>query len=241
MRLPDRVLTREAGVDLEHLAAYDRVCGFRLRDELPATYPHVLAFPLAVKLMLARDFPFSPLGLVHIENRIEVLRPVSLSERLSLRVWASGLAPHERGTQFALCASAAVAGEEVWREQSTYLRRSGSRGPRGHRSEPPPRFSAVWDVPGDTGRCYARVSGDWNPIHLHGLSARAFGQKGAIAHGMWTLARCVAWLPSDPSVVSARFVKPVRVPGRVGLSWDGTGFAVWDVQSRACCLTGTAH
>ena len=33
-------------IDPAHLAAYARVCGFALRDELPATYLHVVAFPL---------------------------------------------------------------------------------------------------------------------------------------------------------------------------------------------------
>ena len=32
--------------DPESVAAYARVCGFSLRDHLPPTYPHVLAFPL---------------------------------------------------------------------------------------------------------------------------------------------------------------------------------------------------
>jgi hypothetical protein len=51
-----------------------------------------------------------------------------------------------------------------------------------------------WRVPGDIGRRYARVSGDSNPIHLHPLTAKALGQPGAIAHAMWTKARCLAAL-----------------------------------------------
>ena len=42
----------------------------------------------------------------------------------------------------------------------------------------------------DTGRRYAAISGDYNPIHLSTISAKMFGFKTAIAHGMWTLA-CV--------------------------------------------------
>ena len=38
---------------------------------------------------------------------------------------------------------------------------------------------------------YADASGDHNPIHTSPLLARAFGFRGAIAHGMHTLARCV--------------------------------------------------
>ncbi|WP_258038084.1 MaoC/PaaZ C-terminal domain-containing protein, partial [Streptomyces sp. SM5] len=51
---------------------------------------------------------------------------------------------------------------------------------------------AEWRLPGDLGRRYGAVSGDRNPIHLHPLTARLFGFPRHIAHGMWTVARCLA-------------------------------------------------
>jgi acyl dehydratase len=226
--LPDRELTRTVDVDRGHLAAYDRVCGFRLRDELPATYPHVLAFPLAMEL-LTGPFPFSPLGLVHVSNRIEQLRPMRVDERLDLRVWAADLRPHDRGTQFDMLAEARVDGETVWRDRSTYLHREGGGGRRGGDGEPPPA-AAIWRVPGDIGRRYARVSGDSNPIHLHSLAARALGQPGAIAHGMWTKARCLAALEghlADAYAVDVRFKAPLRIPATAAFSFADGAFAVW--------------
>lgn len=47
-----------------------------------------------------------------------------------------------------------------------------------------PDATQEWSLASDLGRRYARVSGDINPIHLHALSARAFGFRRAIAHGM---------------------------------------------------------
>jgi acyl dehydratase len=241
-QLPDRELTRTVEADRGDLAAYDRVCGFRLRDELPATYPHVLAFPLAMELMASGSFPFSPLGLVHVGNRIEVVRPVRAGEALDLRVWAEGLGPHERGTQFELHGEAAVDGEIVWRDVSTYLHREGKSGgsSKPDRDEPP-EPSAVWQVPGDTGRRYARVSGDANPIHLHPLTAKALGQPGAIAHGMWTKARCLAALESElpeSYAVDVRFKLPLRLPGRAAFSYRDGEFTVHDARSGKPHLTG---
>lgn len=40
-----------------------------------------------------------------------------------------------------------------------------------------------------TVQAYADVSGDHNPIHTSPMLARMFGFRGAIAHGMFTLAR----------------------------------------------------
>ena len=65
-------------VDRDHLAAYAHVCGFTLRDELPPTYPHVLAFPLHMELLA--QAPFSAVGVVHIANRIIQQRPLLLGE-----------------------------------------------------------------------------------------------------------------------------------------------------------------
>jgi MaoC like domain len=226
--LPDRELTRSVEVDRGHLAAYDRVCGFRLRDELPATYPHVLAFPLAMEL-LTGPFPLSPLGLVHVANRIEVLRAPGAGERLDLRVWAADLRPHDRGTQFDMLAEATVDGEVVWRDASTYLHRERGGG-GGRDGAEPPVPSAIWRVPGDIGRRYAAVSGDSNPIHLHGLAAKALGQPGAIAHGMWTKARCLAALEGElpeAYAVDVRFKLPLRIPGRATFSVHDGRFEVW--------------
>jgi hypothetical protein len=223
--LPDRELERSVEVDRGHLAAYDRVCGFRLGDELPATYPHVLAFPLAIELLTGR-FPFSPLGLVHVANRIEQARPLRADERLDLRVRAEDLRPHERGTRFDVVAETA---DGAWRARSTYLHRERGGGSKGGEAEPP-AASAIWRVPGDIGRRYAAVSGDANPIHRNGLAAKAFGQPGAIAHGMWTKARCLAALEGalpDAYAVEVRFKAPLRIPGRAAFSFADRRFEVW--------------
>jgi len=239
--LPDRELTRSVEIDRHALAAYDRVCGFRLRDELPPTYPHILAFPLAMELMASSDFPFSPLGLVHIGNRIEQRRPLRADERLDLRVRAENLADHERGTQFELVGEATVDGELVWRDISRYLHREGGGSPARRDGSDPPPPSAIWTVPGDIGRRYARVSGDANPIHLHGLTAKAFGQPGAIAHGMWTKARCLAALEGtlpDAYTADVRFKLPIRIPGRIAFSFSEGEFAVHDARSGKPHLSG---
>jgi acyl dehydratase len=221
-------------IDRERLAAYDRVCGFRLSDELPSTFPHILSFPLQAKLMTDPDFPFPMIGLVHLANRISQARPVHAAETLVLRVHAEGLRPHERGTQFDMVSEALADGEVVWTDVSTYLRRGGSSGPseRGsslaERSDGEP--SARWRLGGDTGRRYAEVSGDHNPIHLYPLTARLFGFRRAIAHGMWSKARCLAFfegrLPSAYTV-DVRFKRPILLPATVALYADATdgGFA----------------
>ncbi|HEX8977059.1 MAG TPA: MaoC/PaaZ C-terminal domain-containing protein [Solirubrobacteraceae bacterium] len=222
--LPDRVLTlSDVETDRERLIAYDRVCGFVLSDVLPPTYPHMLAFPLQLSLMTGGDFPYPAIGLVHIANRITQHRAIGAGERLTLRVWAADAEPHPSGTQFALRTEARVGEELVWEEASVNLRRGGKHADaRGPSIAPPDSAglpaTATWRLPGDLGRRYGAVSGDLNPIHVHPLSARLFGFPSAIAHGMWTKARCLAALgPELPESFTAAvaFRRPILLPATV--------------------------
>ena len=223
--LPERRLVlRAQEVDADHVAAYARVCGFGLRGTIPATYPHVLAFPLHLELMSERSFPFSALGLLHIENRIEALRPIPANGALDLTVWVEGLRPHPRGRKFDILCEARLEGDTAWRERSTYLRieKGGDGTPTGDESGAPAELelTAEWKIPGDIGRRYAAVSGDRNPIHMHPLLAKAFGSPTTIAHGMWTTARCLAafegWIP-EALELTTEFKSALRIPGRAEL------------------------
>jgi hypothetical protein len=239
----------DVGVDRDRLAAYDRVCGFPLRDALPVTYPHMLAFPLHLALMTDPAFPLPAIGLVHIFNRILIRRAIDASERLSLRVWADPIESHPRGRQFAIRTEARVGEELVWEETSTNLARGGGADPDAPVPEVPAAvdlpIAATWSLPGDLGRRYGAVSGDLNPIHIHSLSARLFGFPSAIAHGMWTKARCLAALGDrlpDAARIEGAFRRPSMLPARVGFAEAagerGLAFGVRDARTDTPHLDG---
>jgi acyl dehydratase len=230
-RLPDtELVVRDIEVDREHLADYDRVCGFSLRDELPPTYPHMLAFPLSMQIMTDSSFPFPVIGLVHIANRIEQVRPIRDDEKLTVSVRLENLRDHPKGREFHVLAQASVGSEVVWRSDSTYLRKGGGSGEHKSKEQGSPEPadpSAVWDVPDDIGRRYGKVSGDNNPIHLRRSTAMAFGMSRPIAHGMWTKARCLAALEGElpeSFAVEVAFKLPVFLPAKVAFrTWEHDG------------------
>jgi hypothetical protein len=105
------------------VAAYAKVCGFALRDQLPPTYPHILAFPLHMAVMANGSFPFGAVGLVHLENSISQRRPIGVAEELTICVRPTKLEPHPKGQTFTL-QTVALAGDDVaWESVSTFLRR----------------------------------------------------------------------------------------------------------------------
>lgn len=253
--IPERTI-EQPGIKItpERLADFCRVTEFTLRDTLPPIYFNVLAFPLHMSLLTASDFPFPAIGLVHIENTIVQHRPVSVSEPLSLRVSATPIEPHPKGRQFSVVTEARVGDELVSRAQSKYLRRGGGDKQAADGQKPKPAADdstelpaiAQWRLPGDLGRRYAAVSGDRNPIHMHDLSAKAFGFPRAIAHGMWSKARCLAALDNrrpDAFTTDVSFRRPVLLPAKVAFAaaeeGDGISFALRDARKGTPHLSGT--
>jgi acyl dehydratase len=230
--IPDMKLELDGvTADPAAVADYARVCGFALRDHLPPTYPHVLAFPLHMALMADGSFPFGAVGLVHIANRITQHRRLGIDEELALRVQATKIAPHPKGRAFDVLTEVRVGRQIAWESTSTFLRR-GKGDPGAAAGEAFPIVSeevpasAEWRLPGDLGRRYGAVSGDRNPIHMHSLTAKPLGFPAAIAHGMWTKARALAALePRLPDAFAAdvRFRRPIYLPAKVEFATEDDG------------------
>jgi acyl dehydratase len=219
------VRVEDVAVAEGRLAAYRRLCGFAAGDAVPATYPQMLAFPLQLLVLTGPGFPFPALGAVHVANTVEQHEPVPAGAVLDLAVHATDLRAHRRGRQVTVVTEARIAGRVVWRAESDYLRIERTA-PRtdGADDVPTPHATAArrgpasWELGADLGRRYAAVSGDRNPIHLYDVTARPFGFRRHIAHGMWALARCLAELEADlPARMrcDASFRRPVTLPGRV--------------------------
>jgi hypothetical protein len=247
---------RGLSADPRQVAAYARVCGFALRDHLPPSYPHVLAFPLHMTVMADGEFPFGAVGLVHVENRIAQHRRIGIDEELTVQVRPTKLQPHPKGRTFSLLTKVKSGRQLVWESTSTMLRRGTEQPADGTKCQPSVDISSrrplgageagvEWRLGGDLGRRYGSVSGDRNPIHMHSLSAKPLGFPRAIAHGMWTKARCLAALESrlpDAFAVEVRFRKPILLPGRVEFAsttdGDQIDFSVSDAKRGTPHLDG---
>ena len=230
------------------VARYSTACGFT--EGVPPTYPHVLAMPLHLEIFACESFPLRPMGLIHVSNSIEVLGHLRTGMRLDLTVSAGNYQRTDAGLAFDMATEVTNEGEAVWRETCVFLsrwpdtvERSGGRPPRPPKA---PRNAAVLgeiEVTARTAWTYARVSGDYNPIHLNNRAATFFGLRGSISHGMWSLARSLAEQPVPDLArgvkVETQFLTPVQLPARVAIKeWTSEGQC-----RRALCdvRTGRLH
>lgn len=241
-----RIVARCNGVvaDATALRKYRSLCGFRIDGKLPPSYPHVLAAPLHLQLLTHKAFPFKLLGAVHVRNAVTQHRAIAANEVLDIEVSVEGHRDVDAGIEFDLVTRITdTSGQVPWESTSTNLIRRSTGGGKRKGEWTPPDWSAYrqvesWTVPEDIGRRYGLVAGDVNPIHMHTIAARPFGFKRAIAHGMFSYARCAARLmPTDVEAMTltVSFKRPVFLPSRVEL------LAREDGDGREYLLTNAAR
>jgi acyl dehydratase len=229
--LPEQGLRCRVSVNPRDVAAYRKVCGFADSPILPATYPHILAFGLQMQLLTAKAFPFPLLGLIHLSNRIRIHRPLGGVNELSIAVHAQNLQPHAKGATFEVVTTVEDSLGVLWEAESRMLCRGVKLEGEAADDTPPQPVQVSeltrWKAPADIGRRYARVSGDYNPIHLSAPTAKLFGFPQAIAHGLWNKARTLAalgeHLPAANVEIDVVFQKPVRLPSEVILHSSASG------------------
>lgn len=252
---------RGVRADVENLTAYQHLIGLSARDTVPAGYLHALAFPLAMSVMNRDDFPLPLLGMIHLSNYVEQRAPVIFTELLDVEARVENLRGHRAGTQLDVIAEIRGAGKPDirWIGRSTYLAKGvflpGIDVPSPHNGRQdftPPDPTAVWHLGVDTGRAYAAVSGDFNPIHLSVLSAKALGMRRSIAHGMYLASRALADVgpvKGETFGWAVTFDAPVFLPGRVALEittghapdggWQRSDYVAWNPHSGRRHFSGS--
>lgn len=185
----------------EKIQAYREACGFGNEGKLPLLYPHVFTSAMHIHMIADKEFPLSALGAVHARNHIVQRRQIAENEKVDLLCAFGDARILKAGLEVDVITKVIASGVCVWESISSYLFRGGKFGQTGE--APPlaafddlgdPTIKAQWHVPPDMGRRYARITGDYNPIHVSKLLAKAFGFKRDIIHGMWALAKCLAHL-----------------------------------------------
>lgn len=235
-------------IDQHHLRDYNDVCGFQNDGFIPAIYLAVLSQSLQMHMMTTEAFPFPILGLVHIRNQIKQTRKIAVNETLTLSCQFGELKPHDKGLQFDFITTAKVGGDIVMQGVTTYLSRQKTEQVSAEKSKetktPDYQIQQVWDVAENTGRRYAKISGDYNLIHIHAITAKAFGFKQAIAHGMWSKAKALANIVlSDAYEADVWFKLPMYLPSKVEFltaeQLKETDFLIRNQQSQKPHVSGT--
>jgi acyl dehydratase len=220
------------------LAAYlratdgERIAAFRGEGAVaPPTFCATWEAAAALELLAQTGIPLTLGGVVHLESELFPLRLHRPGDRVRARLELERAETTPRGLRLTVKSRAWNGAEQLCSEgTSLFLVRSadsgGAKAPR-EAPAPEPGWEELerWTLPGSAGRRYARASGDYNPIHLWGWTARPFGFRRPILHGFCTEARVAHALiehrfGGDPAALRrlhVTFRGPLLLPARVRL------------------------
>ena len=247
--------------DPQHVNQFSEVCSFsKDSPHLPLPYPHVIAAPLHYAVLTHKAFPLKLLGLVHVKNSITQHRPIALQDIMQIECFIESFDDVPIGQIFHLHTRISVDEELVWEETCSFLARRKSKTKVKKAKKPQSEADAYsesqitsWEVPANMGRRFAKVSGDVNPIHLADITAKLFGFKKAIVHGVWSMARTMAELESKLSQddlqsslkMDVEFKLPVYLPSWVSLQTQedsqGLSFVMKDSAGVKPHMVGTLN
>jgi acyl dehydratase len=126
--------------------------------------------------------------------------------------------------------------------------------PAGEKRERKPKAAVPGDareiarfrLPSDAGLSFAKLTGDFNPIHWLTPYARAFGFPRVILHGFGTFARAAEALTRNLfagdvhalCVLDAKFTRPLPLPANVGVFVRNDEVFVGDMPGGPAYMTG---
>ena len=188
-------------VDSQALNNYLQTLSLEKTDFLPILYPHIMVGSMHMNMLSHKEFPIRLLGSVHLKNRITQHQAIADDATVDLYSEVVGYRLVEKGVEFDFISQVSIEGRIVWEEVSTFFktgRFGGKQNPSEEKSfelqsltNPEPCGS--WHVPNNRGKKYAKISGDYNPIHMSPLAAKLFGFKRDLAHGFGVLAETIEY------------------------------------------------
>jgi len=248
--LPELTLkVSDFAINTEQFNQYLESFGFNENDKVPAPFFYLATQTSQLFLLTQSRFPLSPAGLVHLgvcfEQHQEMLSKDWNNSQSGNYIFMSIV--NQRHSKKGLVFD--IETEFYDQNQTTYLKITNTYLARAIRVNSHEGLPVLCDLnPEDlssstlpvasialnqhAGKRYARLSGDYNPIHLSRFSAKLFGFKQPIIHGIFLVSKAYAQLHNQPSPPPLKgifqFKSPFYLPGQgqLAIHTQGQGSSV---------------
>lgn len=179
------------------LADYRALSGLPADSELSVLYPHTVSFPLLMAVLSHPAFPLPIWRVLQVRNRLHLHEAIAPDAVLDFTVRGGACRVLEKGIEMDLSVTAERGGRTVFEGLNTFYSRgrfgaAASAAPAS--PEVAPETTAEWRMPGAGAWRYGRLSGDFNPLHMHDGYARRFGYPRAFAHPQRVIGQCLGHL-----------------------------------------------
>ena len=225
-------------IDRAKSDAFSRMVGSRgvPKNFIPSTYlqAHTMAMPMS----LLADLPIRIIGSLHEATEIQFNRYCEFGEKLKATASFDGDIRFSDKEDVMLEVKLDIFGEADAGDKpiQTVVNQYRILNPRRHliQTEKKEKPSSENDFPDwttenyhfpiDIGRRYALLNGDINPIHITSVSAKFFGYKSCISHGMFSVCKMFGQVEdTGTNYVKGKFVRPILLPQDVVGRRDAEG------------------
>lgn len=215
-----------AKADPERIQRYAKACDVADDGMHPLLFPHVLTSPIHIDIISRPEFPLSPMGAVHTRMHVLQHAPIAANASVDIECNLTATRVLKPGIEFEITTVLKQGGVKVWESLSANLIRGKKFGtpqdasPLAQLPDPEGELKECgWTVPRNMGWRYAKITGDYNPIHVSRVLAKFMGFDRDLIHGMWSAARCLGHLtkmdPARPIRVDLLFKGPVYMESSV--------------------------
>ena len=196
--LPEIVATwRDQRSSPSELADFFALSGLSPGNELSILHPHTASFPMLMAMLSHPAFPLPIWRVLQVRNRMTQHEAIAHDAALDLTVRTGESRVLDKGIEMDLCVSAEANGRVVFEAVNTFY----SRGRFGTAQAEAPASPVLggepvveWQMPAHGRLRYSRLSGDFNPLHLHDGYARRQGFARAFTHPQRAIGQCLAHL-----------------------------------------------
>lgn len=218
-------------VDGKPLADFLALAGLDGHPLWPLLYPQAAGFRLLMSLVTDYGFPFPIWGALQVRNRLALRAPYARGDVLDLSARIADARALDKGTEIDVACAARRGATLVWEGVTTFYYRGRRSKAAGVPPPPSPAAegSAIAEWIPDAGAPlrFARLTGDYNPLHWSDAYARRFGFRRAFHHAQRMLGQCLARLPRrEGSVLESWLKGPVYYGAQVVLRAGASGFGL---------------
>ena len=238
--LPELTLkVSDFAINTEQFNQYLESFGFNEHDKVPAPFFYLATQTSQLFLLTQSRFPLSPAGLVHLgvcfeQHQAMLSKHWNNSQSGNYILMSIVNQRHsKKGLVFDIETKFYDQQKTAYLKiTNTYLARAIRV--NSHEGLPvlcdfnqadetiPPSLDSAITLNQHAGKRYARLSGDYNPIHLSRFTAKLFGFKRPIIHGIFLVSKAYAQLHnkqnSPPIKGVFQFKSPFYLPGQGQLS-----------------------
>lgn len=218
-------------VRTKKINAYRNLFKLSSNSPLPHSFAFIAGFPTLLTALSAKEFGFSPLGLIHLSSDFISLDKIDYQDKFDIELKVNQQIQHPLGTEIQIESRFFQHGVCCLINKNTLLKKS--RRPKGHDQQK--RKLSTYSQPTTYKTSqreifnYAKLSGDFNPIHLHKKLATLFGMPKSIVHGLF-LAHLVSVRITEPvNQIRFEFKRPCSIGTEIGFMEQD---AVWQVFSK---------